>query len=75
MTIPQGQIKFSIENDKDIEKLPQTKSLQSIQKYPPILRCYAIYIFWKTQNMTELYCTDWSKVFIRIRAPYSIYTK
>ena len=25
--------------------------------------------------MTELYCTDWSKVFIRIRAPYSIYTK
>ena len=34
---PQDQIKFIIEDDKDTMKLPQTKELWSIQKYPPVL--------------------------------------
>ena len=35
---PQVQNKFSIEDDNDTKKLPQTKAWQSIQKYPPALK-------------------------------------
>ena len=35
---PQVQNKFSIKDDNDTEKLPQTKAWSSVQKFPPALK-------------------------------------
>ena len=61
----QGQIKFGIENDKDTEKLPQTKALRSVWKYSIALKSAACVKWFTASKQVNVLVSTRHKRYLR----------